>query len=179
MEPTNRSLAQAIWRAQWVTEHLICISSFEDPTDPDDEGLARPRANALRDFLIENSVDPQRIRTEFPDWEGMSGDFARRSEIRLYPKVESLNGDGQILTHQEVRALAVAREITLFPKNEYTEGKRKSLDRYSEEDWMRILGYKSIRDWAINRAQHPLYNCPETSQIQTKQSRPWWKFWGN
>lgn len=141
-------------------------------------GLATKRAEALRSAFLEESVDGGRIQLLCPQQRDESverrGDYFRRSEICLFPKVASLGDDDSFLTPEEIHALQTAREISLFPPNEYTDTKRELLDRFTEADWKRIVGFKTIDEWASNGAKHPLY---EIGSSDRARKRPWWSLW--
>jgi len=158
-DPKNQSIIQPIWRAANWPDCPICFFAHEDSSDPDDVGLAMPRAKKLHDHFVKNSVDSHRIYFEFAEASevGSGTDFARRLEIHLYPRIISLNGDGQILRPREVYALDTAREIVLHPERPNTEYHRKRLAPFSAADWRRIIGFDSLEEWENKGASHPYY----------------------
>ena len=154
-------LMQVVTRAKCIIpEHRIFIETHDDPADPSDVGAAMRRLDALRQYLVAESLDAQRLEMRVHAGNccrGTPSEFARRAEIRLFPRVASLcHGAGdQFLSYTEVCGLESAREATFFDE---LDTKCKKLEcRYTTVEWKRILGHESLRKWIEAGAYHPYF----------------------
>ncbi len=168
-----------------IPGHRIELKACEDPTDPQDAGCAQGRIDFLRRRFLAAQIDEKRLELSTSSCY-LAGPSA---EIHLFPRVASLSKDGQpFLSLEEIIALRTAREIVLLPPNEYTDSKRKSLERYTAKDWMRVIGKESLEEWVRAGAKHPLYDGPYADlplpvaaiiappQASAPKGR-WWKRW--
>ena len=155
----NPALKQGIWRAREIPGHRIELKASEDHADPQDAGCALRRLDFLLQCFLAGLVDETRLELSDNSCSAEAGSFARRAEIHLFPRVASLFDDGRpLLSREDISALQTAREVVLFPPNAFTDSKRKLLERYTSNDWMRIVGHESLDKWASAGAQHPLYD---------------------
>lgn len=153
------SMRQAVWRAQIIPRHRIEIEAHEDLEDMRDAGMAMRRLEALRDYLLVNSIPEERLEMRVRSgkfWVPRTGEFARIGAIRLFPRVASLrSGVGEpLLSCAEVCLLQRARELVVFAKDRELG---EFVKRFGQIDWTRIVGYPSLRQWVSKGARHPLY----------------------
>ena len=162
-EFTDKRPTGALWqiglRARSIPGHRIVIHTHDDPTDPCDVGASTLRLEALRRHLVAESVNGQRLEMqiharncckEFP------GEYARRAEIHLFPRVESLFPDvgDRLLSSMEVHGLDSAMGATY----DDDDSKSKELERqYTTVEWKRIVGHESLRKWLEAGAYHPYF----------------------
>lgn len=92
----RRIIAAAAQRAQELPETALLVIGHADRSGPAayNEGLSRRRAEAVREVLVENGVDPERIRLEargelepvVPTGDGVREPQNRRVVIRFQPQ---------------------------------------------------------------------------------------------
>jgi hypothetical protein len=161
-EFSKQSLRQAVWRARGIPDHRILIETHDDLSDSHDVGMATHRLEALRGYFVAESIDAQRIEGQDHTHtdncpEHITGEFARRADIHLFPRVLSLCreiGD-PFLSLDELSTLELARDTVLFP---YRHDWKKVEEKCSKDEWKRIVGYESLTKWAFAGARHPLYD---------------------
>ena len=158
-EFSRESLRQAIVRAYGLPEHRIVIETSEDPADPCDVGAAMRRLEALRRHFVAESIREQRLEMHAHARNGCKdtpGEFARRAEIMLFPRVASLFPDlgDRFLSHWEVSLLQSARDAVAA----HDDARCRELEgQYTSVEWTRIVGHESLKKWAEAGARHPLY----------------------
>jgi len=156
------TLWHVVFKATCIPEHRIAIEAHEDPADPCEVGAAMRRLEALRQHLVAKSIDAQRLEMQVhgknccKETNGIPGEFWRRAEIRLFPRVESLCTDvgDRFLSYREVYIFESA-VLALITHDKVT---CKELENQcTRDEWKRILGYESLREWIEAGGYHPLY----------------------
>jgi hypothetical protein len=148
-EISTESLRQAVWRAQGIPEHRIAIEAHEDRADSRDVGMAMRRLAALQSHFLTESVPEERLEMQTHTGnccEEVHGEFARRVEIHLFPRVPSHYPDvGEpFLTYRELQVRQSAWEAVIFHDSEKC---KQFEEKYTRTDWKRIVGYDSLREW--------------------------------
>jgi hypothetical protein len=152
-------LWQVVFRARCIPGHRIVIETHEDPTDPCDVGAAMRRLETLRQHFVAESIDKQRLEMQIHATDCCKetpGEFARRAEIHLFPRVASLCPDvgDELLSEREVCGLDAARGATY----QDVDTNCKELEgQYTTVEWKRILGHESLRQWLAAGAYHPYF----------------------
>jgi hypothetical protein len=160
------TLWHAVFKATCIPGHRIIIKAHEDPVDPCEVGAALRRIEALRHYLVEKSIDAQRIETQVHEkdcckkMKETHEELCRRAEIHLFPRVESLCPDvgDALLSEREVSGLDAAMGATF----QDVDANCKELEgQYTTVEWKRILGHESLRQWLDAGAYHPHFVSEE------------------
>ena len=159
-DESSSELRYVIYRARTLPGYRIDIVTHEDPADLLDKGMAVRRLDSLRRFCLGESIPEERLVLHTHPENCSScrespGVYARYARTCAFPGVASLSDEiGEpYLSFEEVLTLQDAREAILS-KDERCE----SLNRqHSRAEWRRIVGYDSMREWALAGAKHPIY----------------------
>jgi len=160
-ECPGESFRSVIYRAHTLPEYRIDIVTHEDPADLLDKGMAVRRLDTLRRFCLAESVPEEELVLhthpencsscrEFP------GVYARYAKVCAFPRVASLSDEiGEpYLSFEEVLTLQSAREAISSKDYERCESLNS---QHSRDEWRRIVGHDSMREWALTGAKHPIY----------------------
>jgi hypothetical protein len=158
---STMGLQQAVLRAPMLPDHRLTIEAHEDRADAREIGLAMRRLETLKTFLVEAGVLlPIELQAHTNNCLRCNGgESSRCGDLIMFPRVASLGlevGD-PFLTIDEVHALRLARE-TICPVWRHEQEWQELDSRYPKEQWKRIVGHESLKQWMEAGALHPLYD---------------------